>query len=68
MIEKKEEDMVTDGSEYDSEYDEQGRYIWGNEGADWDFYYDEDKIAYELGQSTVPETLNPQALPTDERL
>merc|ERR1740139_917196 len=65
---KEEEAMVTDGSEYDSEYDEQGRYIWGNEGNDWEFYYDEDKIAYELGQSTVPETLNPQALPTDERL
>lgn len=59
---------VSDGSEYDSDYDENGRYIWGKEGADWDFYYDEDKIAYELGQSTVPETLNPQALPTDERL
>jgi len=68
--EKKGEDekSVTDGSEYDSEYDEQGRYIWGKEGADWEFYYDEDKIAYELGQSTVPETLNPQALPNDDRL
>ena len=62
------EDEEAAESEYDSEYDEQGRYIWGKEGDDWEFYYDEDKIAYELGQSTVPETLNPQALPVDERL
>ena len=50
-------------SEYDSDYDEEGRYIWGQEGEDWEFYYQEDKDAYEKGESTVPETLNPGALP-----
>ncbi len=51
-------------SDYNSEYyDEQGRYIWGEEGTDWEFYDDEDKEAYEKGLSVVPETLNPQALP-----
>lgn len=49
--------------EYDSDYDEQGKYIWGDEGEDWDFYYDEDKEAFELGLPTVPEPLNPSALP-----
>lgn len=53
---------------YDSDYDEQGKYIWGKEHDDWEFYYDEDKEAYELGLSTVPETLNPTALPKDDRL
>ena len=49
--------------EYDSDYDEEGRYIWGAEGEDWEFYYQEDKEAYEAGLSTVPECLNPTALP-----
>lgn len=35
-------------SEYDSEYyDENGKYIWGEEGLDWEFYDQEDKDAYE---------------------
>ena len=50
-------------NEYDSDYDEEGRYIWGQEGADWEFYYQEDKEAYLAGESTVPECLNPSALP-----
>lgn len=50
-------------NEYDSDYDEEGRYIWGAENDDWEFYYKEDKEAYEAGQSTVPECLNPGALP-----
>jgi len=54
--------------EYDSDYDEQGKYIWGEEGEDWDFYYDEDKEAFELGLPTVPEPLNPSALPQEEML
>ena len=56
-----------DSEEYDSEYDEEGRYIWGVEGEDWEFYYEEDKLAYEQGLSTVPETLNPGALPINEK-
>ena len=59
-----EEEKVDSENEYDSDYDEEGRYIWGAEGDDWEFYYQEDKEAYEAGQSTVPETLNPGALPT----
>ena len=31
----------------DENYDEEGRYIWGMEGEDWEFYYQEDKEAYE---------------------
>jgi len=50
--------------EYDSDYDEEGKYIWGAEGEDWEFYYEEDRLAYEQGLSTVPEVLNPGALPT----
>ena len=53
-------------SEYNSEYyDEEGKYIWGEEDQDWEFYDQEDKDAYEQGLSSVPETLNPQALPVD---
>ena len=46
--------------EHDSDYDEEGNYIWGEEGKDWDFYYKEDKEAYERGDNTVhPSILNP---------
>ena len=41
-----------DESEYEDEdaygeedYDKEGRYIWGKEGEEWDFYYREDKEA-----------------------
>ena len=67
--EEKKDEPKKDGedeSEEDSEdenYDEEGRFIWGKEGEDWEFYYEEDRIAYEKGESTVPETLNPYALP-----
>ena len=27
-------------------YDEEGKYIWGAEGEDWEFYDEEDRIAY----------------------
>ena len=60
---KEEED-----DEYDSDYDEEGNYVWGQEGADWEFYYQEDKEAYERGESTVPETLNPDALPRAQEI
>ena len=40
-----------DESSYDSydpeDYDENGNYIWGKEGDDWEFYYEEDKQAFE---------------------
>jgi hypothetical protein len=42
----------------DEDYDEEGRYKWGQEGADWDWYYKEDKEAYERGDP-MPNTLNP---------
>ena len=32
--------------------------MWGKEGEDWDFYYKEDKEAYEKGESTLPDVLN----------
>ena len=65
---KKEEEDESEDSE--ENYDEEGRFIWGKEGEDWEFYYEEDRIAYENGESTVPETLNPYALPQarDERM
>ena len=50
-------------SSEDEDYDEEGNYKWGKEGEDWDFYYDEDRVAFIRGESTVPEPLNPQALP-----
>lgn len=63
MIEQKEK-VESEESEYNSEYyDEQGKYIWGDEGTDWEFYDQEDKDAWEKGESIVPETLNPQAIP-----
>ena len=62
--EEKKDGADDDSNEYDSDYDEEGRYIWGAEGEDWEFYYQEDKEAYERGESTVPEVLNPGALPT----
>lgn len=31
----------------DQDYDEEGNYIWGEEGKEWDWYYKEDKEAYE---------------------
>lgn len=44
IIPKEEEEV----SEYDSEdHDEHGKYIWGDEGTDWEFYDQEDKDAYE---------------------
>jgi hypothetical protein len=55
-------------SSYDSEYDpedfdDNGNYIWGKEGEDWEFYYDEDRVAFENGESTVSNVLNPDMLP-----
>ena len=56
-----------DEDSYDSydleEYDDNGNYIWGKEGDDWEFYYEEDKIAFERGESTVSNCLNPEMLP-----
>jgi hypothetical protein len=46
IVEK--EKVQSEESEYGSEYfDEQGKYIWGDEGQDWEFYDQEDKDAYE---------------------
>ena len=58
-----EEKKDDDENEYDSDYDEEGNYIWGAEGEDWEFYYQEDKESYERGESTVSGVLNPDALP-----
>jgi len=61
-----EEKKAGENSEYEEEedgygeedYDEEGRYKWGQEGNDWDWYYKEDKEAYERGDP-MPNTLNP---------
>jgi hypothetical protein len=45
----------------EEDYDEEGRYKWGQEGGDWDWYYKEDKEAYERGDP-MPNTLNPPVL------
>ncbi|TNV78536.1 hypothetical protein FGO68_gene3143 [Halteria grandinella] len=45
----------------EEDYDEEGRYKWGQEGNDWDWYYREDKEAYERGDP-MPNTLNPPVL------
>lgn len=42
----------------EEDYDAEGKYKWGNEGPDWDWYYKEDKEAYERGD-LMPNTLNP---------
>jgi hypothetical protein len=61
------DDDKDDEDSYDSydpdEYDDNGQYIWGKEGDDWEFYYDEDKQAFENGESTVSNCLNPEMLP-----
>ena len=62
-MQKKDAEDDDEESSEDEDYDEEGRYIWGKEGEDWEFYYEEDRLAYEQGLSTVPETLNPGALP-----
>ena len=58
--------FVTKGKEESEEdsyneeyYDEQGKYIWGKEGEDWEFYDQEDKECYEKGLSIISNTLNP---------
>ena len=68
QIEEEKKEQIDEENEYDSDYDEEGRYIWGIEGEDWEFYYQEDKEAYERGESTVPETLNPGALPQEDKI
>lgn len=55
-----------DESEYESEnYDDEGKYKWGDEGEDWEFYDQEDKDAYEQGTNKMFEPMNPDAVPTD---
>ena len=45
---------------YDEEdYDAEGKYIWGKEGSEWNFYYKEDKDAHERGDPIHPSILNP---------
>ena len=64
---EKEAALPDDEDSYDSydpdEYDDNGNYIWGKEGEDWEFYYEEDKQAFERGESTVSNCLNPDMLP-----
>jgi len=69
VMDAEDENQVQEDDEdsYDSydpeEYDDNGNYIWGKEGDDWEFYYEEDKIAFEKGESTVSNCLNPEMLP-----
>lgn len=57
---KKEDSEYEDEDEGygEEDYDEEGRYKWGQEGGDWDWYYREDKEAHERGDP-MPNTLNP---------
>lgn len=59
-----EEDMW----EHDSDYDEQGKYVWGEEGKEWDYYYKEDKEANERGDPVHPQVLNPPMSSGDNEL
>ena len=54
-----------EGYEWASDVDSQGKPIWGKEGEDWDWYYKEDKEAYERGESTLPPLLNPKQIPAN---
>lgn len=54
-----------ESSEYGSDYDSQGRYIWGEEGVDWEFYDQEDKDAWEKGENMMFEPMNPDAVPKE---
>ena len=64
-VEEEEQKPVDDydygdpGSDYEwaSDVDSQGRTIWGEEGVDFEWYYKEDKEAYERGESMVPDIL-----------
>ena len=51
----------------EEDYDEEGKYKWGNEGNDWDWYYKEDKEAYERGDP-MPNTLNPPVMIDKEQI
>jgi hypothetical protein len=67
-VEKKAEGEESEES-YNSEYyDDEGRYIWGKEGEDWEFYDEETKEEREKGLHSYIETLNEQALPDDPEL
>ena len=50
------------GFEWASDVDSQGKQIWGEEGEDWDFYYEEDAESYHRGESTLPPLLNPNQI------
>ena len=59
--EKKEgdEEEESDEDAYGEEdYDAEGKYIWGNEVEEWNWYYREDKEAHERGEHIFPQTLN----------
>ena len=44
----KEDESEEESDDYNPDYyDEEGKYIWGEDGVDWEFYDDEDRIAYE---------------------
>jgi hypothetical protein len=69
--EKKEESEYEDEDEAygEEDYDQEGKYIWGKEGDEWQWHNKEDKEAYERGDRSVhPENvLNPAMMrPTIE--
>ena len=51
-----------EGFEWASDVDSDGKPIWGAEGEDYEFYYPEDKEAFEKGESTLPPLLNPRQI------
>ena len=52
--------------ELEEDYDEEGKYIWGKEGDEWDWYYREDKEAHERGDPVHPGLLNKRQQPIDK--
>ena len=80
LVHEKDEEIKEGGddkeeeSEYESDgygeedYDEEGKYIWGKEGDEWSWYHEEDKEAYENGETDIhPEVMNskPQQMDDD---
>ena len=42
-----------EGYEWASDVDSEGNIIWGEEGVDYEWYYKEDKEAFERGEPVI---------------
>ncbi|CDW84847.1 UNKNOWN [Stylonychia lemnae] len=56
--EGEEEDEYDEDAYGEEDYDAEGKYIWGKEGTEWDYYYKEDKEAHERGDPVHPSVIN----------